>query len=75
MSERDIRAIVGDLYDDYARREFDRVAALMHDDIDLGDLRADVGVPVRRRAASHRLEHLGAVAAIEQTLARQLQVS
>jgi ketosteroid isomerase-like protein len=34
VSERDRRAIVGEVYDAYARRDFERVAALMHDDID-----------------------------------------
>lgn len=34
MAERDCRAIVTDLYTAYARRDFDRVAALIRDDID-----------------------------------------
>ena len=34
MSERDTRVLVRDLYDAYGRRDFDRVAALIHDDID-----------------------------------------
>ena len=34
MSEGDTRAIVRELYDAYGRRDFDRVAALIHDDID-----------------------------------------
>ena len=34
MSERATRAIVTDLYAAYERRDFDRVAALIHDDID-----------------------------------------
>jgi ketosteroid isomerase-like protein len=31
---QDTRTLVRDLYDAYGRREFDRVAALLHDDID-----------------------------------------
>lgn len=31
---QDTRALVHELYDAYERREFDRVAALLHDDID-----------------------------------------
>lgn len=31
---QDTRALVRELYDAYGRREFDRVAALLHDDID-----------------------------------------
>jgi len=34
VSEGDTRAIVGELYDAYRRRDFERVAALIHDDID-----------------------------------------
>lgn len=34
MAEGDIRASVRDLYDAYGRRDFERVAALIHDDID-----------------------------------------
>jgi uncharacterized protein len=34
MSEETTRAIVADLYAAYERRDFDRVAALIHDDID-----------------------------------------
>jgi ketosteroid isomerase-like protein len=34
VSERDTRVLVRDLYDAYGRRDFDRVAALIHDDID-----------------------------------------
>jgi len=34
MAERDCRAIVTDLYAAYARRDFDWVAALIHDNID-----------------------------------------
>ena len=34
MSEGDTRAIVRELYDAYGRRDFERVAALIHDDID-----------------------------------------
>ena len=34
MSDNAIRATVRDLYDAYARRDFARVAALIHDDID-----------------------------------------
>ncbi len=34
MSEPDTRAIVRELYDAYGRRDFERVAALIHDDID-----------------------------------------
>ena len=33
MAEGDIRASVRDLYDAYGRRDFERVAALIHDDI------------------------------------------
>ena len=34
MSEDDTRAIVKELYDAYGRRDFERVAALIHDDVD-----------------------------------------
>ena len=34
MSEDDTRTIVRELYDAYGRRDFDRVAALIYDDID-----------------------------------------
>lgn len=34
MTTEQTREIVRDLYDAYARRDFDRVAALIHDDID-----------------------------------------
>jgi ketosteroid isomerase-like protein len=34
VSEGDTRAIVRELYDAYGRRDFERVAALIHDDID-----------------------------------------
>ena len=34
MAESDTRASVRDLYDAYGRRDFERVAALIHDDID-----------------------------------------
>jgi hypothetical protein len=34
VSERDTRVLVRDLYDAYGRRDFDRVAALIHDAID-----------------------------------------
>ena len=34
MSDGDTRAIVRELYDAYRRRDFERVAALIHDDID-----------------------------------------
>ena len=34
MAESDTRVLVRDLYDAYGRRDFDRVAALIHDDID-----------------------------------------
>ena len=34
MAEGDIRASVRDLYDAYGRRDFERVAALIHNDID-----------------------------------------
>jgi ketosteroid isomerase-like protein len=34
MQTQDTRAAVRDLYDAYERRDFDRVAALIHDDID-----------------------------------------
>ncbi len=34
MTTEQTRAVVRDLYDAYARRDFDRVAALIHDDID-----------------------------------------
>ena len=34
MAEGGTRATVGELYDAYGRRDFDRVAALIHDDID-----------------------------------------
>lgn len=34
MAEGDVRANVRDLYDAYGRRDFERVAALIHDDID-----------------------------------------
>lgn len=34
MAEQDTRALVSDLYDAYARRDLDRVAALIDDDID-----------------------------------------
>ncbi len=34
MADDGTRAIVRDLYDAYGRRDFDRVAALIHDDID-----------------------------------------
>ena len=34
MSERDTRVLVRDLYDAYGRRDFDRVAGLIHDAID-----------------------------------------
>jgi ketosteroid isomerase-like protein len=34
MGEGDTRAIVRELYDAYGRRDFKRVAALIHDDID-----------------------------------------
>ena len=34
MSENGTRAIVRELYDAYGRRDFERVAALIHDDID-----------------------------------------
>ena len=34
MAEGDTRATVRELYDAYGRRDFDRVAALIHDDID-----------------------------------------
>jgi ketosteroid isomerase-like protein len=34
VAEGDIRASVRDLYDAYGRRDFERVAALIHDDID-----------------------------------------
>lgn len=34
MNERPTRAIVEDIYSAYARRDFDRVAALIHEDVD-----------------------------------------
>ena len=34
MSQQDTRALVADLYASYGRRDFDRVAELIHDDID-----------------------------------------
>jgi len=34
VAEGDVRANVRDLYDAYGRRDFERVAALIHDDID-----------------------------------------
>lgn len=34
MSEGNTRAIIGELYGAYGRRDFERVAALIHDDID-----------------------------------------
>jgi ketosteroid isomerase-like protein len=34
VSDGDTRAIVRELYDAYGRRDFERVAALIHDDID-----------------------------------------
>ncbi len=34
MAESDTRATVRELYDAYGRRDFERVAALIHDDID-----------------------------------------
>lgn len=34
MSEGDTRAIIRELYDAYGRRDFERVAALIHDDVD-----------------------------------------
>jgi ketosteroid isomerase-like protein len=34
VSENGTRAIVRELYDAYSRRDFERVAALIHDDID-----------------------------------------
>jgi len=34
MTTEQTRAVARDLYDAYARRDFDRVAALIHDDID-----------------------------------------
>jgi ketosteroid isomerase-like protein len=34
VSDGDTRAIVRELYDAYRRRDFERVAALIHDDID-----------------------------------------
>jgi ketosteroid isomerase-like protein len=34
LSEGDTRAIIGELYDAYGRRVFERVAALIHNDVD-----------------------------------------
>jgi len=34
VSEGDTRAIIAELYDTYGRRDFERVAALIHDDVD-----------------------------------------
>jgi ketosteroid isomerase-like protein len=36
VSENGTRAIVRELYDAYGRRDFERVAALIRDDIDRG---------------------------------------
>ena len=68
MSENDTRAIVRELYDAYGRRDFERVAALIHDDIDWM-IYAPVSVfpfagPRRGRAAV-----LEAMAAIAKTFA------
>jgi ketosteroid isomerase-like protein len=62
--ERDTRAIVGELYDAYARREFERVAALIHDDIDW-IIYAPMSVfpfAGARRGGAAVLEAMGAIA-------------
>ena len=64
MSEGGTRAAVRELYDAYARRDFDRVAALIHEDIDWV-IYGPVGVfpfagPRRGRAAV--LQALGGIA-------------
>ena len=65
VAEHDIRALVHDLYGAYERRDFDRVIAFLHDDVDW-----IIHAPVRmfafagqRKGRKAALEALGAIAA------------
>jgi ketosteroid isomerase-like protein len=64
VAGQDTRALVGDLYGAYERRDFARVSALLHDDVDW-IIYAPIGMfpfagPRKGRAAA--LEALGAIA-------------
>ena len=64
MTTDQTRGVVRDLYDSYARRDFDRVAALIHDDIDwmiYGPMQVFPFVGPRRGRAAV-LEALGSIA-------------
>src|SRR4051794_30515534 len=64
MSERSTRAVVEDIYSSYARHDFQRVAALMDDDVDwiiYGPMHVFPFVGARRGKAAV-LEALGGIA-------------
>jgi ketosteroid isomerase-like protein len=64
VNERSTRAIVEDIYASYARRDFDRVAALIHEDVDwiiYGPMQIFPFVGARRGKTAV-LEALGAIA-------------
>ena len=68
MSEGDTRAIVREFYDAYGRRDFERVAALIHDDIDWV-IYAPMSVFAFAGPRQGRAAVLAAMAAIAQTFA------
>jgi ketosteroid isomerase-like protein len=76
VGEAGTRAIIRDLYDAYGRRDFERIAALIHDDIDWA-IYAPISVfpfagPRRGRAAV--LEAMAAIAKVFALESYQLEI-